>query len=66
MTHIIHAVAPDARGKSAAEIADLAPLLKSAYTNSLAIASVNGFQAIGMPALGTGIFEYPLDHAAKA
>ena len=57
--HIIHAVGP--RYKSDAD----AIKLKDTFTNSLILADSNNFKSIGIIPISTGIFNYPLDKAAK-
>lgn len=59
--HVIHAVGPRWRdGKSGEEA-----LLASAYRRSLEILVENGLKSIAFPAISTGIFGFPADHAAK-
>ena len=58
--HIIHCLGP-VYGKDNPE--DI--LLKSCYTNALKLADDNQLQSIAFPAISTGIFGYPVEHAAK-
>jgi O-acetyl-ADP-ribose deacetylase (regulator of RNase III) len=59
--HIIHTVGPVWRGGENGEPEQLA----SCYEESLARAAEVGARTIGIPAISTGIFGYPLDQAAK-
>ena len=54
--HIVHAVAPRWQGGSSGE----ATLLASAYRSALALADALGCTSVAFPALGTGIYGYPL------
>ena len=58
--HVIHAVGPvyDHTPRSA-------ELLGSAVRSSLQLADQNGLKSIGLPAISTGIFGYPIDEAAQ-
>ena len=58
---VIHAVGPVWRGGTFGEPA----LLASAYRTSIDLARDNGLRSIAFPAIGTGIFGYPLDAATK-
>jgi O-acetyl-ADP-ribose deacetylase (regulator of RNase III) len=58
---VIHAVGPVWRGGTFGEPA----LLASAYRTSVHLARDNGLRSIAFPAIGTGIFGYPLDAATK-
>jgi len=40
--------------------------LKSAVKNSIKLADSKGLKSIGLPAVSTGIYGYPLDEAARA
>lgn len=59
--HIIHTVGPVWRGGENGEPAQLA----SCYRESLSRSVEVGARTIGIPAISTGIFGYPLDQAAK-
>ena len=58
--HVVHAVGPvyDHTPRSA-------ELLGSAVRSSLQLADQNGLKSIGLPAISTGIFGYPIDEAAQ-
>ncbi|MGN0814518.1 MAG: macro domain-containing protein [Candidatus Coproplasma sp.] len=57
--HVIHAVGPVYHGDQDA------PLLESAFLNSLILADSNNFKSIALVPISTGIYGYPLDKAAK-
>ena len=57
--HVIHAVAPQWHGGARGEPA----LLASAYHAALVLADTLGCRTIAFPALGTGIYGYPLGPA---
>ena len=59
--HIIHTVGPVWRGGGAGEPV----LLASCYRESLVCAEKVGARTLGIPAISTGIFNYPLEEAAK-
>jgi len=59
--HVIHAVGPRWRDGTSGEEA----LLASAYRRSLEVLVENGLKSIAFPAISTGIFGFPADHAAK-
>jgi O-acetyl-ADP-ribose deacetylase (regulator of RNase III) len=60
--HIIHAVGP----VHAAHRPDEARrLLRSAYSQSIALAARLGCSSIAFPAISTGIYGYPLDEACR-
>lgn len=59
--HIIHTVGPVWRGGRNGE----PDLLASCYRESLARAEEIGARTLGIPAVSTGIFGYPLDQAAR-
>ncbi len=42
-----------------------AHLLKSAYLESLRLASARGLKSIAFPAISTGVYSYPLAEAAR-
>jgi O-acetyl-ADP-ribose deacetylase (regulator of RNase III) len=56
---VIHTVGPVWRGGGQGE----ADLLASCYRSSLRLAVENGVRSIAFPAIGTGIYQYPLDEA---
>jgi len=56
---VIHTVGPVWRGGAHGE----ADLLASCYRSSLRLAAENGVRSIAFPAIGTGIYRYPLDSA---
>ena len=56
---VIHAVGPVWRGGGFGE----ANLLASAYRSSLRLAATHGLRSVAFPAIGTGIFGYPLQPA---
>ncbi len=57
---VIHAVGPVWRGGGVGEPG----LLASAYRRSLEVATELGARTVGLPALSTGIYGYPLEQAA--
>ena len=59
--HIIHTVGPVWRGGDNGE----PELLASCYRESLARAVEVGARTVGIPAISTGIYGYPLDAAAQ-
>jgi|TARA_R110002049_G_scaffold922_1_gene6696 O-acetyl-ADP-ribose deacetylase (regulator of RNase III) len=59
--HIIHTVGPVWRGGDNGE----PDLLADCYRNSLARAAEIGARTIGIPAISTGIYGYPVDLAAQ-
>ena len=59
--HIIHTVGPVWRGGGTGEPV----LLASCYRESLVCAEKVGARTVGIPAISTGIFNYPLEEAAK-
>jgi O-acetyl-ADP-ribose deacetylase (regulator of RNase III) len=58
---VIHTVGPVWRGGTARE----AELLASAYRSSLNLAVENNVQTIAFPAISTGVYGFPADHAAE-
>jgi O-acetyl-ADP-ribose deacetylase (regulator of RNase III) len=58
--YVIHTVGPVYQGGSTGE----ANLLKSAYTESLKLASAKKLKSIAFPAISTGVYGYPLEEAA--
>lgn len=59
MEHVIHAVGPK-WGEG-----DEDRKLQSAIRSSLALADRHGLRSIALPALSTGIFEFPMDRCAR-
>lgn len=57
---VIHAVGPVWQGGGAGE----PELLASAYRRALEVAADVGARTVGLPALSTGIYGYPLEQAA--
>jgi len=60
-SHVIHTVGPVWRGGDHGEPEQLA----SCYRESLARAVEIGARSVGIPAISTGIYGYPLDRAAQ-
>ncbi|WP_226660520.1 O-acetyl-ADP-ribose deacetylase [Alteriqipengyuania lutimaris] len=60
-SHVIHTVGPVWRGGDHGEPEQLA----SCYRESLARAAEIGARSVGIPAISTGIYGYPLDRAAE-
>ena len=58
--YVIHTVGPVYRGGTAGE----ADLLRSAYLESLKLASARTLRSIAFPAINTGVYSYPLVEAA--
>ncbi|MCP9223515.1 O-acetyl-ADP-ribose deacetylase [Erythrobacter sp. LQ02-29] len=59
--HVIHTVGPVWRGGDSGEPEQLA----SCYRESLTRAAEVGARSVGIPAISTGIYGYPLDRAAQ-
>jgi len=59
--HVIHTVGPVWSGGNHNE----AGLLKSAYLESLKLASQTGLKSVSFPAISTGAYGYPLNEAAR-
>jgi len=58
--YVIHTVGPRYRGGNTGE----ATLLKSAYLESLKLASARKIKSISFPAISTGVYGYPVHDAA--
>jgi O-acetyl-ADP-ribose deacetylase (regulator of RNase III) len=58
--HIIHTVGPRYRSD-----ANPPETLRSCYAESLMLASLNNCNTVAFPAIGTGIFGYPLKQATR-
>ena len=59
--YVIHTVGPVYQGGSSGEAA----LLKSAYLESLKLASARGLKSLAFPAISTGVYAYPVQEAAR-
>ena len=58
--YVIHTVGPVYQGGARGEAA----LLKSAYLESLKLASAKGLKSVSFPAISTGVYAYPVHEAA--
>ncbi len=58
--YVIHTVGPVYRGGGRGE----ANLLRSAYAESLKLASTRKLKSVAFPAISTGVYSYPLGEAA--
>ncbi len=58
--HVIHTVGPVWKGGNKNE----AELLAACYSNSLKLAVENRLKTIAFPSISTGVYGYPLEHAA--
>ena len=59
--HVIHSVGPIWFGGGQRE----PELLASAYRSSLELARAHGLRSIAFPGISTGVYGYPLEHAAE-
>jgi len=59
--YVIHTVGPVWRGGAHGE----AELLASCYRNAIRIAAEHGIRTLAFPCIGTGVYGYPLESAAK-
>jgi O-acetyl-ADP-ribose deacetylase (regulator of RNase III) len=59
--YVIHTVGPVYQGGTRGEAA----LLKSAYLESLKLASARGLKSLAFPAISTGVYAYPVHEAAR-
>lgn len=59
--YVIHTVGPVWHGGDRGEPA----LLLAAYRNSLLLAAEHGIREVAFPAISTGVFGYPPEHAAR-
>jgi O-acetyl-ADP-ribose deacetylase (regulator of RNase III) len=60
-SYVIHTVGPKYKEGSKGE----ARLLKSAYLESLKLASKRKIKSIALPAISTGVYGYPINEAAR-
>jgi O-acetyl-ADP-ribose deacetylase (regulator of RNase III) len=60
--HIIHAVGPVYASYGPQEARRL---LRSAYASAIRLAAAHGCNSIAFPAIGTGIYGYPLEEACR-
>lgn len=59
--HVIHTVGPVWAGGAVDEPA----LLESCYRRSMEVAAENNVTSIAFPAVSTGVYRFPLDHATR-
>jgi O-acetyl-ADP-ribose deacetylase (regulator of RNase III) len=59
--YVIHTVGPVYQGGTSGEAA----LLKSAYLESLKLATARGLKSVAFPAISTGVYAYPVGEAAR-
>ena len=59
--YVIHTVGPVYQGGARGE----ADLLRSAYLESLKLASARGLKSLSFPAISTGVYAYPVHEAAR-
>jgi O-acetyl-ADP-ribose deacetylase (regulator of RNase III) len=59
--HVIHTVGPVWQGGDAGE----AELLASCHRRALEVAEELGSRTVAFPAISTGVYGYPVEHAAK-
>lgn len=59
--YVIHTVGPVYQGGMSGESA----LLKSAYLESLRLASARGLKSLAFPAISAGVYAYPAEEAAR-
>jgi O-acetyl-ADP-ribose deacetylase len=60
-SHVIHTVGPIWNGGRSGE----QHLLASAYANSLKVARQHGLHSVAFPAISTGAYGFPAEHAAE-
>src|SRR3989442_12124867 len=59
--HVIHTVGPVWSGGKRRE----PELLRGCYCNSLRLAAQHGLRSIAFPSISTGVYRYPIEHAAR-